>query len=84
MKLRVLQSTYYDAGGIETIEIIRAKLTPEEFRGYCKGNVLKYACRMAFRGCAARDADKAARYAAWLKECYDGPLSEAPPQHQDG
>lgn len=57
---------YYDAGGIETIEIIRAKLTPEQFRGYLLGNLLKYACRMNFKGCPGRDAEKAGQYAGWL------------------
>ncbi len=29
---------------------IRAALTPEEFRGFCKGNVLKYAWRERHKG----------------------------------
>ena len=33
---------HYKVGGIETIDYIEAKLTPEEFRGYLKGNALKY------------------------------------------
>jgi hypothetical protein len=36
---------HYTQGGIECINAIRAALTPEEFRGYCKGNVLKYTWR---------------------------------------
>ena len=36
---------HYKVGGIETIDFIEAKLTPEEFRGYLKGNVLKYVSR---------------------------------------
>jgi hypothetical protein len=36
---------HYTQGGIECIDAIRAALTPEEFRGYCKGNVLKYTWR---------------------------------------
>lgn len=44
----------YTFGGIETIDYIRAKLTPEEFRGYCKGNVLKYVSRERWKG---RDED---------------------------
>ena len=36
---------HYKTGGIETIDFIQAKLTPEEFRGYLKGNVLKYVSR---------------------------------------
>lgn len=33
---------HYTKGGIECIAAIEAALTPEEFRGYLKGNVLKY------------------------------------------
>lgn len=36
---------HYTTGGIETIDFIQAKLTPEEFSGYCKGNALKYVSR---------------------------------------
>lgn len=43
------KSTYYDAGGIETLEVIRAKLTPEQYTGYCLGNTIKYICRANFK-----------------------------------
>ena len=41
---------HYTQGGIETIEAIRAALTPEEFRGYCKGNAIKYVWRERHKG----------------------------------
>ena len=34
--------THYTSTKIETIEIIRDKLTAEAFEGFCIGNVLKY------------------------------------------
>jgi hypothetical protein len=37
---------HYRQGGIECIDAIEAALTPEEFRGYCKGNAMKYIWRM--------------------------------------
>jgi hypothetical protein len=37
--------SHYMVGGIETISIIRAKLLPDEYRGYLKGNVIKYLTR---------------------------------------
>lgn len=37
-------------GSLECITAIRAALTPEEFRGFCKGNVLKYAWRERHKG----------------------------------
>jgi hypothetical protein len=36
---------HYTDGGIETIDYLRAKLTPDEFKGFCKGNALKYISR---------------------------------------
>lgn len=41
---------HYKQGDIECIEAIRAALTPEEFRGYCKGNALKYVWRERHKG----------------------------------
>ena len=41
---------HYTQGGIECIAAIEAALTPEEFRGYCKGNAIKYLWRMNYKG----------------------------------
>lgn len=38
-------SHYQGSNGIECIDAIKAALTPEEFRGYCKGNMIKYIWR---------------------------------------
>lgn len=54
----------YNQGGIECIEALRACLTPEEFRGFCKGNAIKYAWRERHKG-GAQDIEKATWY---LKE----------------
>ena len=37
--------SHYTQGGIECIDAIEEALTPEEFRGYCKGNAIKYIWR---------------------------------------
>lgn len=58
---------HYTAGGIETIDIIKAKLTPEEFAGYCKGNVIKYVTRANLKG-GLEDLKKAGVYLDWLIE----------------
>ena len=52
---------HYTAGGIETIDFIKAKLSPEGYRGYLQGNLLKYASRIGKKG--SDDAGKAAWYA---------------------
>ena len=36
---------HYTRGGIECLDAIESALTPEEFRGYIKGNILKYTWR---------------------------------------
>ena len=60
-------STHYDAGGIETIEIIKAKLTPEQFEGFCMGNALKYLSRANYKhDTTFRDCEKARIYMAML------------------
>lgn len=41
---------HYKQGGIECIDAIEAALTAEEFRGYCKGNALKYVWREKHKG----------------------------------
>lgn len=41
---------HYNAGSVECIDAIRAALTEEEFRGFCKGNVLKYIWRERYKG----------------------------------
>jgi len=53
---------HYKVGGIESIDYIQAKLTPEEFAGFCKGNALKYISRAGHKGSAAEDTRKAIWY----------------------
>lgn len=40
---------HYMNGHIETIDIIKMALTPDEFRGFLKGNVLKYELRAPYK-----------------------------------
>lgn len=43
---KVKQPSHYQGTfGLECIDAIRNALTPEEFRGYCKGNMIKYIFR---------------------------------------
>lgn len=60
------KSSYYDAGGIEVIDIIKAKLTPEQYKGWLLGNVIKYSGRLNHKGTAERDAEKLAFYSKEL------------------
>ena len=52
---------HYNKQGIECIQAIRAALTAEEFKGYCKGNVIKYTWREQYKN-GLEDLKKAAWY----------------------
>lgn len=58
---------HYKQGGLEVIEIWRKKLTPEEFKGACKANILKYVLRADNKG-GIEDYEKAMQYLKWLIE----------------
>ena len=53
--------THYTSTKIETIEIIRDKLTAEAFEGFCIGNVLKYVTRYKLKN-GLEDLQKARWY----------------------
>lgn len=54
--------------GTEALDVIRRQLTPEEFRGYLKGNIFKYRLRAGNKDDAQQDIEKAKKYAEWLEE----------------
>lgn len=54
--------SHYTTGGMEVIDILKAKLAPDEFKGYCKGNVLKYLFRAEYKGKEKEDYQKAKWY----------------------
>ena len=53
---------HYQHGGIETLDIIKSMLSEEEFKGYLKGNILKYRERAEHKGNATQDYAKAKFY----------------------
>jgi hypothetical protein len=61
------KSSYYDAGGIEVMDVIAAKLTDEQFKGYLLGNIIKYSLRANHKGSFSRDAEKIRYYSDELK-----------------
>ena len=62
------KSGHYDAGGIETIEILKAKLTKEQCEGYLLGNIIKYSTRANFKDQFNRDIEKINVYSDQLKQ----------------
>lgn len=59
---------HYKQGGLEVIDILRAKLTPEAFEGFLTGNIIKYLLRSGRKHDepSIRDHQKAAWYANML------------------
>ena len=60
--------SHYKQGKIECIEAIQSALTEEEFRGYCKGNALKYIWREKHKG-KEESINKALWYLNYMMQC---------------
>ena len=59
---------HYKQGAIECIEAIKSALTEEEFRGYCKGNAMKYIWRERHKG-GKESIEKAMWYLDYMMQC---------------
>lgn len=69
------QAKYYDEhyasmAGLEPIELMQLVLSPAEFIGFLKGNIIKYSMRAGKKQgeAAEKDVAKAKRYTAWLRK----------------
>lgn len=58
--------SHYTSGGIECIEAIKASMTAEAYKGFLKGNVMKYLWRYENKGKPVEDLKKAQTYLDWL------------------
>jgi hypothetical protein len=63
-----VEGDHYKKMSIEPWDVMEVALTEEEFRGYLKGNFIKYAMRDGKKPGAIRDADKAWHYKTKLDE----------------
>ena len=59
--------SHYNRYSREVIESIKGLCTPEEYRGYLKGNIIKYSARYSGKD-GLQDIDKLAKYTQFLKE----------------
>lgn len=50
----------------QPIETMQANMTNEEFIGFLKGNIIKYACRCGKKDEPLKEAEKIKQYAEWL------------------
>lgn len=60
--------SHYTSGGIETIDYMEAKATPEEFRGHLRLTALKYLSRAGLKNDTLEDLKKARWYIDYLIE----------------
>ena len=56
---------HYCKGGVECIDAIKSSMGADAFRGFCKGNVLKYVWRYEDKG-GLESLEKARVYLGWL------------------
>jgi hypothetical protein len=66
-----VSGNHYKEMPIQPWAVMESVLTPEEFRGFLKGNIIKYAMR-AGRKEGSNDAGKASHYTMKLKEVTNG------------
>ena len=59
---------YYTVGGLEFIDILKAKMTAEQYKGFLLGNTFKYLFRYQHKGERLDDLLKAKIYLGWLIE----------------
>ena len=62
MRKDMVNPDHYKVGGIEAIDYLQAKLSKEEFAGFCRGNALKYLSRAGHKDDAAQEYRKAIWY----------------------
>ena len=65
MGIDKINPDHYKVGGIQTIDYIAAKLTPEAFEGYLRGNIIKYVSRYTDKN-GVEDLKKAEWYLSYL------------------
>ncbi|WP_251455335.1 DUF3310 domain-containing protein [Veillonella intestinalis] len=62
--------SYYKLRGldIESVDVIRSVLSDEEYKGWCKGNALKYLFRAGKKDDEVQDLSKCSVYLKWLTD----------------
>ncbi|MCX6825742.1 MAG: DUF3310 domain-containing protein [candidate division Zixibacteria bacterium] len=60
--------SHYNRGMIQPIDFMESNFTPDEYRGFLKGQVIKYISRYRYKGSPIADLAKAQTYILWLLE----------------
>lgn len=65
---RQVGGNHYKNMTVQPWDVMQAVMTPEEFRGFIKGNIIKYAMRQGRKEGEELDAEKALHYMEKLQE----------------
>lgn len=60
--------SHYDRGTIQPIDFMEGSFTPDEYRGFLKGQIIKYVSRYRYKGTPEADLVKAQTYLMWLTD----------------
>ena len=65
-------ATHYQILKQQPIEIMQTLMTPEQFFGFCWGNVIKYALRCGNKDSRVKEMQKVEQYAGWASGALSG------------
>ena len=65
------KSGHYNIGNIECISALKEWMTEEQYRGFLKGNVIKYLCREGHKDSREQDCKKAQYYLNKLVDTFN-------------
>lgn len=65
---RQVGGSHYKDMPVEPLEVMRQVMTKDEYRGFLKGNIIKYAMRAGQKSGSDKDAEKAQHYIEFLTE----------------
>ena len=83
MANKVIHPEHYNKNGMETIDVIKASMNPEEFKGFLTGNVIKYLGRYPYKN-GVEDLEKAKWYLEKLIDETDTDERLAETKSEDG
>ena len=66
------EATHYQVGRIQPIEVMQDVMTPEQLKGFLRGNIMKYALRLGHKDDELKEAEKIKAYASMLVDLLNG------------
>ena len=65
-------ATHYQVGRIQPIELMQDVMTPEQLKGFLRGNIMKYSLRLGHKDDELKEAEKIKAYASMLVDLLNG------------